>query len=75
VSDGAIIKAEAERAALRARHPEIFDDGARFGYLGRAAGARERGGYPLGFHKLELAARNAWFAGWSQGRIDRKAAR
>jgi hypothetical protein len=73
VRDDAVVRAEAERAALRARHPEIFNDGARFGYLGRAAGARKRGGYPLGFHELELDARNAWFAGWNQGRTDRKA--
>jgi hypothetical protein len=70
-----IIRAKAKRAALRARHPDTFDDGARLGFLGNAHGPRERGGYPIGFHKLDLDARNAWFAGWSQGRIDRKAAR
>jgi hypothetical protein len=64
--------AKAERA-LRARHPGLFDDGARLGFLGNAAGPRERGDYPLGLHKLELDARNAWFAGWNKGRCDRGA--
>jgi hypothetical protein len=73
MSDDAVVRAQEKRAALRARHPDLFDDGARFGYLGKAAGTRERGGYPLGFHKLDLDARNAWFAGWNQGLIDRRA--
>jgi hypothetical protein len=70
-----IIRAKAKRAVLQARYPELFDDGARLGFLGKIRGPRERGDYPIGFHKLEFAARNAWFAGWNQGRIDREAAR
>ena len=62
--------AEAERQALRARFPELFDDGERMGFRGKPDdGPREPGGYPLGFHQLPLEARNAWFAGWNAGRI------
>jgi hypothetical protein len=67
------IRADAERNALRARHQTLFDDGARASFLGQADGPREKGGYPLGFHKLPLDARNAWFAGWNKGRCDREA--
>jgi hypothetical protein len=67
------IRAEAERNALRARHQTLFDDGARASFLGKADGPREKGGYPLGFHKLPLDARNAWFAGWNNGLCDREA--
>jgi hypothetical protein len=66
-------QAEAERQALRARSPELFDDGARMGFRGKPDdGEREPGDYPLGFHQLPLDARNAWFAGWNKGRVERK---
>ena len=56
---------------LRARYPELFDDGARMGFRGQPdPGPRELGGYPKGFHQLPLEARNAWFAGWNRGRSD-----
>jgi hypothetical protein len=65
--------AEAERQALRARFPELFDDGARMGFRGEPNnGEREPGGYPKGFHQLPLEARNAWWSGWNKGRIERK---
>jgi hypothetical protein len=69
-------QAEAVRQALRARYPELFDDGARMGFRGDPdPGPREPGGYPLGFHQLQLEARNAWWSGWNKGRLDRKEAR
>ena len=65
--------AEAERQALRAVYPALFDDGARMGFRGQSDdGEREPGGYPLGFNQLPLDARNAWFAGWNAGRIERE---
>jgi hypothetical protein len=64
--------AEAERQALHARFPELFDDGERMGFRGQPdPGEREPGGYPKGFHQLPLEARNAWFAGWNIGRSAR----
>ena len=69
-------QAEAERQALCAHYPELFDDGARMGFRGQSdPGPREPGGYPKGFHQLPLDARNAWFAGWNKGRCDREARR
>ena len=63
--------AEAERQALRASYPELFDDGARMGFRGKPdPSPREPGDYPKGFHQLPLEARNAWFAGWNWGRIE-----
>jgi hypothetical protein len=68
-----IRQAEAEKQALRARLPELFDDGARMGFRGEPdPGPRETGGYPRRFHQLPLEARNAWFAGWNKGRCDRE---
>jgi hypothetical protein len=65
-------QAEAERQALRARYPDLFDDGARMGFRGAPdPGPREKGDYPPGFHQLPLDARNAWLAGWYAGRIER----
>jgi hypothetical protein len=62
--------AEAERQALRACHPKLFDDGERMGFRGEPdPGPREPGGYPKGFHQLPVEARNAWFAGWNAGRV------
>jgi hypothetical protein len=64
--------AEAERLALRALYPALFDDGERMGFRGQSdPGPREPGGYPKGFHQLPPDARNAWFAGWNAGRIER----
>jgi hypothetical protein len=64
---------EAIRAQYRDRHPKLFDDGARMGFRGKPdAGPREKGGYPLGFHQLPLEARNAWWAGWNAGHLERE---
>ncbi len=64
--------AEAECQALRALYPALFDDGARMGFRRQPdPGPREPGWYPLGFPQLPLDARNAWFAGWNEGRIER----
>jgi hypothetical protein len=64
--------AEAERQALRARFPALFDDGERMGFRSQPdPGPREPGSYPKGFHQLPLEARNAWWSGWNKGRIER----
>jgi hypothetical protein len=64
-------KAARIRALIRQRWPAEFDDGARSAFLRRSDGPREKGGYPLGFHGWPLARRDAWFAGFNLGRIDR----
>jgi hypothetical protein len=48
-----------------------FRDGARYGFLLRFDGEREKGGYPLGFHLWPLERRNVWFAGFNRGFHDR----
>jgi hypothetical protein len=59
------------RAIICKRWPQEFNDGARSAFLQRCNGPREKGGYPLGFHGWPLARRDAWFAGFNCGRLDR----
>ena len=68
-----LVTAQAERDAIRLKWQAEFDDGARCAFLQRADGPRESGGYPKGFHAWQLERRNAWFAGFNQGCIDRRA--
>jgi ribosome modulation factor len=56
---------------LREHWPTEWRDGARCAFLMKFEGAREQGGYPIGFHRWPLSRRNAWFAGFSQGFQDR----
>lgn len=56
---------------LRKRWPVEWRDGARCAFLMKFDGPRERGGYPVGFHRWPLARRNAWFAGFNRGFQDR----
>lgn len=59
------------RTLLRRSFPDDFLDGARAGLAIRAFdGDREPGNYPLGFHEWPLERRNAWWAGYNQGRLD-----
>ena len=60
-----------EVARLRQRWPDEFRDGARCAFLRRFDGARQEGGYPLGFRRWPLERRNAWFAGFNRGFHDR----
>jgi len=65
-------KARREVERLRAAWPAEFNDGARCAFMGKYNGARELGGYPKGFHDWPLDRRNAWYAGWNCGDIDRE---
>ena len=57
----------AERERLWRAHRADFEDGAKR--------ARERNAlYPPGFHGWPLERRNAWFAGFNVGYLDRKRA-
>ena len=56
---------------LREQCPVEWRDGARCAFLMRFDGARERGGYPIGFHRWPLDRRNAWFTGFNRGFHDR----
>jgi hypothetical protein len=64
--------AENERAAIRKQWQAEFDDGARCGFLQKCEGVRQPGGYPKGFHEWPLARRNAWFAGFNNGAIEKQ---
>lgn len=54
-------------AAIQAKWPAEFNDGARYGLLNKCHGKREPGGFPPGFHDWPLNRRNAWFAGFDEG--------
>jgi hypothetical protein len=62
---------EQARVAIHAAWPAELDDGVRCGLLEKFEGAREPGGYPLGFHNWLLERRNAWFAGFNIGLVER----
>lgn len=64
--------ADAERERLKRAWPDEFADGARCAFFQRYPGRREKGGYPLGFHGWPLERRNAWFAGFNLGRVERQ---
>jgi hypothetical protein len=67
-------RADARRWRLKRAWPDEFADGERCAFHRRFNGKRERGGYPLGFHRWPLDRRNAWFAGYTFGRIERRRA-
>jgi hypothetical protein len=64
-------QAAAARAALCARHPAEFEAGYRFGLTGEPRPPCDAAGYPIGFHTWELGRRNAWWAGWNLGHVER----
>jgi hypothetical protein len=66
-------RAAAEVDQLRSRWPAEWRDGARLAFLQIPEGEREAGDYPVGFHTWELSRRNAWFAGYVRGYLDRLA--
>lgn len=71
ITDADRERAKRRRAALKARWPNEFRDGARCAFLGECPGQREPGGYPKGFHQWPPDRRDAWFAGFNVGVCDR----
>jgi hypothetical protein len=65
------VSAEAERERLERAWPEAFRDSVRAAF-GVLPPEREPGGYPKGFHSWPLEKRNAYFAGFNFGFIDRR---
>lgn len=63
------------RRALRERHPDAFDAGARRGFAMKLGTDTEPGGYPKGFHMWSPDRRNAYFAGWNLGNFKRNSAK
>jgi hypothetical protein len=63
---------DADRRRLKQAWPEEFADGERCAFHQRYPGKREKGGYPLGCHGWPLERRNAWFAGFYLGLIERQ---
>jgi len=60
-----------ERTHLHGAWPNEFADGERCGFRARFDGKRSPGGYPQDFHRQPLAQRNAWFAGYNLGAVQR----
>jgi hypothetical protein len=73
MTGAAPMNAETERARLKDKFPAEFRDGARTAFLGKGDGTREKGSYPLGFHSWPIDRRNAWFAGFNHGMLERVA--
>jgi hypothetical protein len=63
---------DAERERLERAWPDEYGDGARCAFHKRHPGRREPGGYPYGFHQWTLERRNAWFAGFNFGLLERQ---
>jgi hypothetical protein len=64
--------ADTERLRLKRACPDEFADGERCAFHRRYPGEHEKGGYPKGFHGWPRARRNAWFAGFNLGLIERQ---
>ena len=62
---------EREIERLAERWPDEFRLGYRFGFRGKADQPCDAGGYPPGLHSWPLDRRNAWWAGWNQGHVER----
>jgi hypothetical protein len=67
------LRAEEERAALCAKFPNDFEHGYRTGYLGEFQQPCDAADYPIGFHTWDLIRKNAWWAGWNLGNVEREA--
>ena len=65
---GASDPAAAERQRLEKEWPREFRLGFRFGFLRKADPPCDSVGYPLGLAAWPLGRRNAWWAGWGDGR-------
>jgi hypothetical protein len=66
-------RVEAERNRLRTAWPDEYADGSQCGFGKPPAGERLKGGYPIGFNFWEPDRRNAWWAGFNEGYVWRKA--
>ena len=61
------------RAELRAKFPAEFEHGYRTGYLGENQPPCDAAGYMIGHHTWPLVRKNAWFAGFNLGYVEREA--
>jgi hypothetical protein len=61
------------RAELCRRFPQAFEHGYRTGYLGEFQHSCDAAGYMIGHHTWPIERRNAWFAGWNLGNVQRQA--
>lgn len=69
--DARLDQVAAQRAALCAKYPAEFEHGYRSGFTGEFQKPCDAGGYPIGFHTWELVRKNAWYAGWNLGCVER----
>jgi hypothetical protein len=66
-------RAEQIRAELCRRFPNEFEHGYRTGYLGENQPPCDAAGYMIGHHTWPLVRKNAWFAGFNLGHVEREA--
>jgi hypothetical protein len=60
------------RAALCEKYPAEFHHGYATGYVGDPQPPCDAAGYQPGFRTWPLDRRNAWFAGWNLGNVERQ---
>jgi hypothetical protein len=66
-------RAEAVRAELCAKFPAEFEAGYRYGLTGGVQPPCDAAGYPIGFREWPRDRRNAWWAGFNLGHVQRQA--
>jgi hypothetical protein len=64
--------AAAQRAELCAKFPAEFESGYRYGVTGAVQPPCDAAGYPIGFHTWPLDRRNAWWAGFNLGHVEKE---
>jgi hypothetical protein len=68
-------RAEIVRADLRAKFPDEFEHGYRYGAIGGIQPPCDACGFPIGLHIWPLDRRNAWWSGFNAGHTEREAPR
>jgi hypothetical protein len=66
-------QAEQIRAELCKQFPQEFEHGYRYGLTGEPQPPCDAAGYPIGFREWPLDRRNAWWAAWNLGHVQRQA--
>jgi hypothetical protein len=66
------MNAEQIRAELCAKFPAEFEAGYRYGLTGATQPPCDAAGYPIGFREWPLDRRNAWWAGFNLGHVEKE---
>ena len=61
-----------QRATLCAKYPAEFELGYRAAYTDQYVEPCDAAGYTIGFRTWDQMGRNAWWAGWNLGNVERR---